>query len=139
LAESKFDACAPIAQPWAARGPWCHSPYPFAQRIARSDTLGIGHGHEQAVTLDQPGSDVLALDEQVTVGISCESCHLGGRVHAAGGPIHLVPHGVAASALPDEPFAAERADARIVNQTCAQCHSGPSPRLADGTALRNSS
>src|SRR5439155_673042 len=26
-----------------------------------------------------------------------------------------------------------------VNAVCAQCHSGPSPRLPDGTALRNSS
>ena len=30
-------------------------------------------------------------------------------------------------------------DARVVNAVCAQCHSGPSPRLSDGTALRNSS
>jgi hypothetical protein len=27
----------------------------------------------------------------------------------------------------------------VVNGVCAQCHSGPSPRLSDGTALRNSS
>ncbi|MBA3458490.1 MAG: hypothetical protein H0T46_00905, partial [Deltaproteobacteria bacterium] len=32
-----------------------------------------------------------------------------------------------------------RTDAAIVNAVCAQCHSGPSPRLPDGTALRNSS
>jgi hypothetical protein len=36
-------------------------------------------------------------------------------------------------------FADERRDARLVDAVCAQCHSGPSPRLADGTALRNSS
>ena len=33
----------------------------------------------------------------------------------------------------------ERARPVVVDAVCAQCHSGPSPRLADGTALRNSS
>lgn len=36
-------------------------------------------------------------------------------------------------------FAEQRTDATVINTVCAQCHSGPSPRLADGTALRNSS
>lgn len=143
------DLYAPLTQPWAARCPWCHSTYPFEQRIARSDARQVGHGHEQHVTLTAPSSpsatpELLAVDSQVTTGISCESCHLGGRAHAAGGAIHFTPHGAATRtghepAVPDEPFADERRSAAIVNETCAQCHSGPSPRLADGTALRNSS
>jgi hypothetical protein len=155
-AETSFDAYAPVREPWAERCPWCHSTYPFAERIARaSGPRGVGHGMEQLFAA-QPGPEVerggftptrgidrLGLDEQITTGISCESCHLGGRTHATGnGAIHFVPQGAtprAGAAVPAEPFAAERRDAAVVNAVCAQCHSGPSPRLADHTALRNSS
>jgi predicted CXXCH cytochrome family protein len=137
--ETKFDAYAPVREPWAERCPWCHSTYPFEQRIARSSgPRALGHGLEQYFTSAAGGE---RLGAQVTTGISCESCHLGGRAHAAGAPIQFVPIGAAAK--PDAPaptsFAQERTDARVVNTVCAQCHSGPSPRLADGTALRNSS
>ncbi len=140
---SAFDPFAPITEAWAARCPWCHSTYPFAARIPRD----VGHGLEQFYAPGEagqeigtgPGSDVIPA--QVSVGISCESCHLGGRAHAAGAPIHLVPRG--AQPKPGAPmattFAIERGDPAIVNATCAQCHSGPSPRLPDGAALRNSS
>jgi len=138
--EDDFDAYAPVKEPWAERCPWCHSTYPFEQRIARASARSVGHGMEQFFT-STAGTDRLAIEQQVTTGISCESCHLGGKAHAAGAPISFVPHG--AEALPGAPvpttFAQERADATIVNRVCAQCHSGPSPRLADGTALRNSS
>ncbi|HEY0252197.1 MAG TPA: hypothetical protein VGC41_11765 [Kofleriaceae bacterium] len=138
--ESHFDAYAPQREPWAERCPWCHSTYPFAQRIARSNLPhGLGHGMEQWFTA-APGSERLAVGQQVTTGISCESCHLGGRDHAAGGPIHFVPQAAGAGpAVPRKPFAEERRDPEIVNHVCAQCHSGPSPRLSDHTALRNSS
>ncbi|HEU0031204.1 MAG TPA: cytochrome c3 family protein [Kofleriaceae bacterium] len=135
-----FDPFAPVREPWAERCPWCHSTYPFEQRIARAAGRTIGHGFEQFFD-GTPGSDVLAVDRQVTVGISCESCHLGGRAHGDGAPIHFVPIGAAGK--PDAPrattFAAERRDPAIVNTVCAQCHSGPSPRFADGSATRNSS
>jgi hypothetical protein len=142
LDDSAFDAFAPVREPWAERCPWCHSTYPFAQRIARaSGPRAVGHGFEQYFASSQ-GSDRLAVDEQVTTGISCESCHLGGRAHAAGAEIDFLPHGAArrqdAPALPAT-FAEQREDARVVNGVCAQCHSGPSPRLSDGTSLRNSS
>ena len=166
--EATFDAYAPVREPWAGRCPWCHSTYPFELRIARANATHLGHGLEQLFT--QPGgggtSGRLAVEQQVTTGISCESCHLGGRDHAAGAPIHFMPQGLARTTpgsrglgseagqqsrvlVPDAEgsdayprpakFADERRDAAIVNTVCAQCHSGPSPRLADGTALRNSS
>ncbi|HUS27266.1 MAG TPA: hypothetical protein VMZ53_02120, partial [Kofleriaceae bacterium] len=86
----------------------------------------------------------LAVDEQVTIGISCESCHLGGRAHADGAKISSLPAGAGVHVRADAPampatFELQRKDAHVVNTICAQCHSGPSPRLADGTALRNSS
>ena len=145
-----FDPFTPVTEAWATRCPWCHSTYPFAARIPRDR----GHGLDQlygdgskiadlgsAASSSPRSADRLDTTTQITVGISCESCHLGGRAHAAGAPIHLLPRGVVAR--PEAPaastFAAERAEAAIVNATCAQCHSGPSPRLPDGTALRNSS
>jgi hypothetical protein len=141
LAEDAFDAFAPVREPWAERCPWCHSTYPFEQRLARAAVRPVGHGLEQQFTTEVAGSERLAIEQQVTVGISCESCHLGGRAHAAGAPIHFVPRGAQprAGAVRATTFTQERADPAIVNTVCAQCHSGPSPRLADGTALRNSS
>ena len=138
--ESELDAKAPVREPWAERCPWCHSTYPFAQRIGRAQLRPVGHGLEQFFT-GARGSERLAVAEQVTTGISCESCHLGGRAHAAGQPIHFVPQGAQprSGAPIATKFADERRDPQIVNAVCAQCHSGPSPRLADGTALRNSS
>jgi predicted CXXCH cytochrome family protein len=133
-----FDPYTPVREPWAERCPWCHSTYPFDQRIARSVTLGVGHGLEQLVATSpaMPGRERLDVAQQVTTGISCESCHLGGRAHADGAAISFLPAGV--TGFPTK-FEDQRRSAQIVNNVCAQCHSGPSPRLADGTALRNSS
>ncbi|HSN25204.1 MAG TPA: ammonia-forming cytochrome c nitrite reductase subunit c552 [Kofleriaceae bacterium] len=134
-----FDAYRPVREPWAERCPWCHSTYPFEQRIARSQSLGVGHGLEQLVgSASGAGRERLDVDAQVTVGISCESCHLGGRAHADGAAIQFLPHGAASAGLPAA-FDDQRKTAEVVNGVCAQCHSGPSPRLSDGTALRNSS
>ncbi len=139
LDEATFDPYAEVTDPWATRCPWCHSTYPFAQRIARATTRPVGHGLEQFYAM-AGGSDRLRVAEQITPGISCESCHLGGRAHAAGGAIHLVPGGAIELAGAPRPskFTTEARDATIVNQTCAQCHSGPSPQLPDHSALRNS-
>ena len=142
LDERSFDAYAHVKEPWAERCPWCHSTYPFAQRIARaSGARLVGHGFEQFFE-SAPGSDRLNIDQQVTTGISCESCHLGGRAHADGAAIDFLPRGaVLRAGAPAWPqtFGEQREDPRVVNRVCAQCHSGPSPRLSDGTALRNSS
>jgi len=140
LEESAFDAYAEVTDPWAARCPWCHSTYPFAQRVARS-VRGVGHGLEQFFEVAAPPDDRLNVEEQISIGISCESCHLGGRAHAAGAAIHLVPIGAIAREGAPKPttFTQERADPAIVNRVCAQCHSGPSPRFPDGSSSRNSS
>jgi len=147
LSEDALDVYAPVREPWAERCPWCHSTYPFELRVARaSGPRPVGHGLEQHFasapgSIPAPGDERLAVERQVTVGISCESCHLGGRAHAAGARMTFVP--VGAVARPGAPapagFARERRDPAIVGAVCAQCHSGPSPRFPDGTALRNSS
>ena len=142
LIEAATDVYAPVREPWAERCPWCHSTYPFAQRIARSSGPSqLGHGLEQIFSAPA-GGERLATEQQITMGISCESCHLGGRDHAGGGALHFVPQGVPARAdatVPRATFSDERRDPSVINAVCAQCHSGPSPRLADHTATRNSS
>ena len=144
LGEDEVDIYAPVREPWAERCPWCHSTYPFEQRIVRaSGPRKIGHGLEQFFAEAGRGVDRprLEIAQQVTTGISCESCHLGGRAHADGAPIHFVPLGAEPRTNAPAPtaFAVERLDREIVNTVCAQCHSGPSPRFPDGSASRNSS
>ncbi len=144
IAEDRFDPFAPIRESWAARCPWCHSTYPFERRVARSLATGTGNGFEQLVALEAPrpaaGSDPDDPGSaQVTVGISCESCHLGGRAHASGAPIHFVPTGVPlATAVRPTTFAQERVDARVLGLVCAQCHTGSTPFWPSGAAMRNS-
>ena len=129
--------------PWAARCAWCHNTFPFELRAGRAGALG--NGLEQFVALE-PGpssavhDNLLPVDRLVTVGISCESCHLGGREHArAGGRIRFDP------VSPDlEPRAGApdlsrgRRDPLVVNAICGQCHSTPSPRYPGGAVTRNS-
>ena len=82
----------------------------------------------------------LPLDELVTVGISCESCHLGGREHAElevempFGPVHPRLRAVDAAAWLDE----GRDSAQLWDALCGPCPCGPSPRYPLGGAQRNS-
>jgi hypothetical protein len=98
--------------PWASRCAWCHNTYPFELR------------------LDRPAGNRLPIEALVSVGISCESCHFGGRAHAEGAPIRFYPTIAGAGGGRDDPAA--------INAICAQCHSAPSPRWPSGAAARNS-
>jgi len=139
-----FDPFVPDPSPWAARCPWCHNTYPFATRLARAD---VGHGPERYLAPVAPAitDNRLPVDDLVTVGISCESCHLGGRAHAAE-PERVAPSFVPVGAevrwradAPRLPAPGDRDDPRVLNTLCAQCHSAPTPRYPDGSAARNSS
>src|SRR5262249_15472050 len=63
----------------------------------------------------------------VTVGISCESCHFGGREHALNGqPIRFVPSSPLLKITPkdaDRPLTDSRKDPATVLGICTQCHS----------------
>jgi len=131
------------ASPWAARCAWCHNTFPFELRAARGSELG--NGLEQFVSL-VPGpsshitGNLLPVDRLVTVGVSCESCHLGGREHAENGaPIRFAPASpdlTLRAGAPD--LSRGRRDPVVVNAICGQCHSTPSPRYPGGAATRNS-
>ena len=54
--EASFDAFAPVREPWAERCPWCHSTYPFEQRIERSSgPARLGHGLESSCSREPRG------------------------------------------------------------------------------------
>ncbi len=135
-----IDPYEPDDEPWATRCAWCHNTYPFELRAVRP----LGHGLEQFVEVAVPRRDATAIvednllpvDELVTVGISCESCHLGGREHAEHEEdISFTPRSsdlvVSVSGGRDSPL--------VVQTICATCHSTPSPRWPNLAAVRNSS
>jgi hypothetical protein len=147
-----FDAFVPEPTPWAARCAWCHNTAPFELRALRAEGSDLGQGLERFVRwIGAPDpraaalatSNLLPLDQLVTVGISCESCHLGGRHHAVdGAAIAFVPR-APELALRDDAAAPElargRASPAVVLAICGGCHSTPTPRWPDGAAQRNSS
>jgi Cytochrome c552 len=146
------DPFVPDTQPWATRCAWCHNTYPFELRALRSTERGVGEGLEQYVDLAierrPPAARAavvddnrLPTDELITVGISCESCHLGGRAHAVDEqPIPFVPTSSDLRRRPGAPdLTGGRHNPRVVDHICAQCHSTPAPRYPNGAAGRNSS
>ncbi len=143
-----FDAYTPARSPWAARCAWCHNTYPFELRLLRDSRIGNGpEAHvdllasarsaaAQARIRDQ---NLLPVDELVTVGVSCESCHLGGRDHVGGAAPRFAPVSPLVRRHHDAPpLDRGRDEPGLVNALCAQCHSTPSPRYPDGAAIRNS-
>ena len=143
-----FDAFRPERVPWAGRCAWCHNTYAFELRMLRGEEIGNGpEAHVELVSTARTPEqqrrvreeNLLPVDELVTVGVSCESCHLGGRAHADGAPQRFVPLGAGVRRKEEAPPAARgRHEPALVNAICAQCHSTPSPRYPDGTATRNS-
>ncbi|MBL8626355.1 MAG: ammonia-forming cytochrome c nitrite reductase subunit c552 [Myxococcales bacterium] len=138
----RFDAFAPPTEAWADRCAWCHNTYPFALRAARPD-VGVGPERDLAPMPPLITDNHLPIERLVTVGISCESCHFGGRAHAAhpdDTPPVFAPRGPTVVAAPGSALPpADRDDPRTTVAICAQCHSTPSPRFPDGSAARNSS
>jgi hypothetical protein len=135
----------------------CHNTYPYDMRLYRifsDDGMVSGfppHGLRRRVIRDlaQQRGDTLRLatqrlpvDRFVTIGISCESCHFGGREHAEDGsePIRFVPsHPSLSDWTPDHRDA--RKNPVVINSICRQCHHsgvGASDNWPDGSASVNS-
>jgi hypothetical protein len=78
----------------------------------------------------------------VTLGISCESCHLGGREHALEGKaIHFRPTSPLVQILdrdPERSVVDDRYSAPAINGICSQCHSGNASFYPNGSAQFNS-
>ncbi len=147
------DPYQPETAPWATRCAWCHNTYPFELRVLRSQEREVGMGLEQYVELVEhrrsaadraaiAGGNRLPVDELVTVGISCESCHLGGRDHAEDDTVAIsfVPVSPALRRTAGAPdLATPRDNPVVINAICAGCHSTPSSAFPHGGVARNSS
>jgi hypothetical protein len=135
------DAYAPDQAPWRARCAWCHNTYAFDKRLARlHGERQKGSGIEQLFEDSAPPNPAIAeenllpVDELVSVGISCESCHFGAREHAVEGePIRFVPANALVQGNRDAPtLAGTREDSRTIVAICAQCHSAPTGLYPNG-------
>jgi hypothetical protein len=143
MSASVFD---PEQAPWRGRCAWCHNTYAFEKRLARlQGAQQIGSGIEllytDSVVAPAKEGNLLPVEDLVSVGISCESCHFGGREHAVlGKPIRFEPTGEGIARNSQSPaIAGNRDDARTINAICAQCHSTPTALYPNGAGTRNSS
>jgi hypothetical protein len=80
--------------------------------------------------------------ELVTVGISCESCHFGGREHAIEKKdISFVPTSPKLTIrhpVSHDQVVSDRDDPLVINSICGQCHSAQLNRYPDGSPSVNS-
>lgn len=128
----------------------CHNTYPYVNRF-RNDGDGWSKGFpDEHFHLDDRGgkarwldwyhdSTAIPAEQLVTLGISCETCHFGGREHAVEGkPISWIPRS------PDlflKSMSEQRMDQHnpyVVNSICAQCHSADVSRYEDNSPMWNS-
>lgn len=143
--------------PFNERCARCHNTYPYDMRLYRmfardGMVSGFPPGDltpelveklaREAGDLGRLTSERLPPESFVTVGISCESCHFGGREHAVDGstPIRFVPtHPLLGDWGPDHKGA--RGNPEVINSICRQCHHsgvGAPDNWPDGSASVNS-
>lgn len=153
----RHDPFAAERLPFNERCARCHNTYPYDLRLYRifsEDGMVSGFppgalDRDVVHALARETGDTrllttqrLPLERFVTIGISCESCHFGGREHAVDGstPIRFVPtHPLLAGWTPDHHNA--RKNPAVINSICRQCHhSGVSApdNWPDGSASVNS-
>jgi hypothetical protein len=150
-------------RPWTGVCLSCHNTLPYAYRAVHklyagfpNATVSVAVGplaNELLPTV--PVRPSLADFEQinmrlspdehlVTLGISCESCHFGGREHAFSGgvaKISFVPRSPFLKLTrqrPDRVATDDRKSAATINGICTQCHSGNALLFPTGCAEFNS-
>jgi hypothetical protein len=124
------------AYPWQQSCILCHNTYPYELRPEQ--LRGFPRQRFDQVS---PGTLQLAPEQLVTLGISCESCHFGGRAHALEGrPIQFVPHGaqVRLAAMTRAGVASAREDRETIVSICAQCHVADVSTHPNGAGVWNS-
>jgi len=148
LGHFRYDA-RPRGGTWRRTCVLCHNTFPYATRLESVGQDMVQGFPPQDVALDppreHPGRDeesqpVVEDWDLVTLGISCESCHFGGREHVEEGePISFWPRGpglAMAMPIPDAP----RESSYVINGICRQCHAATSngPIYPHGGATWNS-
>jgi len=139
----------------------CHNTFPYAYRIFQKKragfcdaTIGAAVGPLSAalapdvhvapnVKAFEDLNDRLDPDKHlVTLGISCESCHFGGREHAQHQKqIRFLPTSVYTQLKPKDPsrpLINSRDNASTILGICIQCHCGSGPAYPNGAGKVNS-
>jgi hypothetical protein len=148
-------------RPWTSVCLSCHNTAPYAYRAAHKlyagfpdATVSVAAGRLSTVLAPTvtAGPTLASLEEinrnlqpdrhLVTLGISCESCHFGGREHAQGaGPIAFLPtspYVKITSHRSDQALTDDRKNARTLTGICSQCHSGFARLYPNGGSTCNS-
>jgi hypothetical protein len=139
----------------------CHNTTPYAYRIFHRNYAGflgatvataihpLSKALSPHVDVAPFVEDFVALNSRldpdvdlVTVGISCESCHFGGREHVERQrQIRFLPSSPFTKVIPyrhDPAIEDSRYNSRTVLGICVQCHSGTGDFYAKGTSKGNS-
>lgn len=155
--------CEPEWRPWKSQCIQCHNTVPYVYRVFHhkgvgfvddtiavtvgpiADELRTKHGIDVSGNLEamqRMGSQMDPDKELVTMGISCESCHLGGREHAIEAEkIKFLPTSKYITQLPKlkkTVLIDDRKSAPTITGTCIQCHSGGSDPYPNGASIGNS-
>jgi hypothetical protein len=145
----RYDPFEPERDPFNTRCIHCHNTYPYEVRLYTAGELqGFPPAPLRSVEAllerrpnhaGQWQNPCLKTQTLVTTGISCESCHFGGREHSSDvkKAIRFVPtHPLLAGWTPD--FRNARKNPAVVNSICRQCHFSGTQSWADGSAYLNS-
>jgi hypothetical protein len=148
----------PLLNAWRSGCMACHNTYPYLYRLANLPRAGYPRGDleldpqtlfpalaDTGLLKRGRGWAYLQLEpEKLTcLGVSCESCHFGGRAHAAGeaqkptfGPssplVTVVPHDGRSDPTPS------KKNNYAVNAICAECHCATVPLFPNGAGTWNS-
>jgi predicted CXXCH cytochrome family protein len=139
----------------------CHNTYPYAYRVFRPELAGFPDATVGAVPhlLSAALAPTVAVEPTVesfaglnrrldpdrhlvTFGVSCESCHFGGREHARHQEdMRFLPTSRMTRVLDREasrPHTSSRKNPTTVLGICAQCHSARVATFPNGAAVTNS-
>jgi cytochrome c1 len=110
---------------WRRNCIFCHNTYPYEERLREGNGTTGFPAEDLHLVGDEDDAPGLRPEELVTLGISCESCHFGGREHAEDEKTILFlptsPKLAFGKATP-ELVRSARTSAYAVNSICAQCH-----------------
>lgn len=151
----------PDVRPYSAVCMNCHNTFPYAYRIFNPLFVGfpdatvaatvepLSHDLASTIKVDPSAEGFYNLNGKldpekhlVTLGISCESCHFGGREHALEKKaIRFLPTSKYVQLQERNPakhLTADRKNPLIVKGVCVQCHSGNGKKYPNGAGKSNS-
>jgi Cytochrome c552 len=133
---------------WERSCIFCHNTYPYDRRLRAGMQVLAGFPLDDlGLELAQPNQPpppperTLRAEDLISLGITCQSCHFGGRRHVElDEPMRFLPSAedLVFPAATEELVELERDSAYAVNSICAQCHAANVSLYPDGSATWNS-